>query len=1839
MNEALKRLADYLGEGVSAEDLARALYAVRAPYCLTAIIPAARQFRDWRRKYPALDELPSLPQYAKCLEVLDRIADLEVDDDELTGRRLASHRGKRTPLRPYSGDSCICELLLVSAGSSVDTADFERASVWLLWHFQRFHVKDLTQADYRRYLAGEVPRLNRHRYGGRLYRAWLALRSLDRSRAAERLALGAIARLADELSPERSKQVAVALERCDGPLYAEQLAKLLAGSDALESKAADEEASTPDRPREQLNAVATLLLSLWDEQLAPPVRRRRGWLVGQRSDSGSERPQLRRGERLTEMLQRVDGDNLHSGTVFEFFVPGPSPHGPGGTVEPDDDDPEEEEAGSPAVTVFLADTQSLIRGFYASRGLRNALEYQNALLRWNKSTLSIVAIHAVNGLILGSGMRPSGAAASLNRAARLAIGLSLVTGRPLAEVARPLVANGTPAVDDHRQVGIGTAKWRVYVRPGHPSLKRKPAALPPFCHPVADALSLPLPAGWRTLVERTGRSHSQRKIAKRARALLLELGDAHPTLRITEAGVRDALIGTLADRSGGDLGLLAAVTGGADANGRNVIHYASYPLEQVESLWRDAVESLVGPLPRDCLESVDPVPAPAQYVGAQHAFDLERLSRYFSKIRERFQVASAGGDWLRAYNLLTLYLSYWLGLGLAQRKTLTPVPRIFLENGWVLVADKHRDDGTTDRLVPTTPKLRAQINAWMAFTEELSIAVPGLDPIITTPQGCEIRMQYVCRDKKGRGVRVVRYRPRYQELDAQLTALPANWGRKVARSESGHLPGRYRDAELGHFVRGRHAWDSTSTLDAQHFRGCWQVLQVSLEEKLGLEVMAVANSLKPLRTPLLRPGTGRIERRKQPLVAPEMPDDVVEGWLRDADETALGALEESDAMSKPRISADLVRGLIHAHKLETVERQRYLAEAACNWVRKKYKIPLFVAERRALPGNQVMLSADDLRTLAYLEQEVFTAFRKDLEQLPPRKPALGRGNVVMQQVELGRLIMLGIWRLGLASWPSLASWIKALQRDRPVLAQGPNRYMVFRVKGRQARDSTVRTVFLDDFTSAYLAVGWADVQETSLPYAFRRGERRARARVQTALQAYLRYLGAGREKVSLAAMLGAATQWIILRSAPIVAAYASGTVAADDLGDAQLRRLGGLKPLRKRAAPQDDDRSEMPGLGGLDVPTQLLGQIPIMRAIGRHSSANPSEWRRLIRAYHPKSPLERLLCSYALWSVDYSNTRAQKLRFSTRRKDRLADRIKVIAYAFLGYAADELNQVLDGDVLAALQEASQGQFPDRLQHGAWYLFDQFLRDRKADHAGFAIGKLGPKLDRSVSAKILSTAELEDLRSRLTSARSRIGNPLLRQSALRHVDLMATFGMRRSESAYLRTSDYQHDACRVQAYGEHTLKTPWADRVLPMGFALPEMRAWIGGAQRQGFEKLIDPSADERAVPDNFFDSLSRLIKAITGDPSMGSHHLRHTLASRMVLTLLRRAVYLDGLIADFPWLDDFVIDPGRMQALLGEEGDAGQGLRALAALIGHSHPTTTLRHYVHVLSIALHGALRKGDTLDMSRSFEHRIGGKSTVQRWMAQFRAATADLADTGARRARVNRALRDRIERRFRWVGIDRDERQREVVDGAPQESSSASSPDAITFDRLELADRSLRTARDLLDAQEVECYRQGLRWLKIVGTGKKGKRLSRHPLEEIRSGVWLPAQLSAGTATEAAVSLCAWLESMRTGRPEDLDWLLEKWVYASEQERGRMRLDNQGEVSRACSLSTPRVDVKVKGAMVANNRKASAKSVPRMRIKCLGANGEAIVRDTKAVRWVLSYVAASRHARLRSGGPSPG
>ena len=1823
MSSPLDALAAQLGPEVSRERLADALYTIRAPRNLVGIIPAMRQFRDWRRIYGSLSECPELPGYAVSLVILDKIADLDVADEHLSGRVTARFENAWTPLRPLTGDSVICELLLVRAGQGVNAGDFERASAWLLWQAQRFNRRWNTRAAYAQYLSSDTGRLLDRKYGRRLYGGYLALRHLaaDEPKARERLAL--LIEVLGAPSEQQSRKLTLLVRLA-------RLASGGAGEGQLRRHALERMGLSPEVLKEGIAQVrpliprdiARLLVAIWGAVLdrEAGLRAVSGRMGGLRAVS---RPQIRRGQRLTEVLLAADEGDVHAGTVVEFFPAEEPSAGRPRTVDPDDDDPDEPRE-QPGLSLFLADDEDLLKGYYAAQGIQNAIEYDNAQLHWNKWTLSAMAVRAVVALVTGS---PDDPVDPLVREARLAIGLSLLTGRALEEVARPVIEDDEPDLSQRVEVAISRRQHRLHVRAGQPELRRSPTAPPPFCRPRSTTLSLPLPQDWRPLLEaiQDPRPRSRKAVVAQAQRLLRDLA---PELRVTAKGVRSALLRTLNTQTRGDLGALGVVTAGAEANARNIIHYAAYPKEAVEGWWRHAAASLVGALPEH--------PAPAAtgaWIGAQHAFDGDALAAYFAEIKHRMRAAEAGGDWPRAFNLMTLYLSCWLGLGLAHRRSLMPVPRIILAGDWALVADKHRADHSTDRLVPLTRGLRQQIEAYVALASELAIAVPALDPLVVSEQGTEVRLQYIRPLTSGRKRDVVPYQPRYQEGDEQLTPLPANWGRKFVRSVSGHLPGRFRDAELGHWVRGRHAWDATSTFDSGRFHAAWIDLQEGLEQRLGFVPLTLAERVREPRPRVSGPAAPTAGRAATQAPAPTdgpTPGLDARELLHSADNDLFAAMEQDTAPDRASAALALAREVVRAQQREPVERQRAAAETVCEYLRKQWKVPIFVARPRPLFANKVLLDGDALQTLAYLEARVLPAFARDLERLPPRPPATGAdGTDDAVTAEIGRLMMLAIWRLGLARWGLIDAWLGELKAGAPILAQGENRVMIFRVKREGAPETMQRTVFLDAFCAAYLTIEREFIQTVLLPVLFKLpSASRRRTRAEQGIQAYLGRIGAGEHKVTLAAMTAAATQRLMLQGAPVVAAYAQGKLETEDLGDAQLRRLAGLVPSRHLNSGADPrlPATRAPPLGEADLPTDVLQRVPVLEALGWHKTPYRGEWLRLVGEYRPRTPVERLLRSFTLWLI-HATTDPAAHRVNAHQKRSVVNRVRVIACALLGLSEQTPDwNTFDQDILAQLQELSREQFPDRLQHGAWFQFHRFLDDEKADHAGFAIDAIGAAPERAVSAKILSAEELRQLHARLLSATSGIGNAALRTSAQRHVELMATFGLRRAESAHLRAIDMQEDLCRVQAYGNHTLKTAWADRVLPIRFAEASTQAWMRAVAEQPHAKLIDPDAGTRADPNNFYDALSRLIKVVTRDDSMGSHHLRHTLVSRLVLTLLWRPARLDGLREALPWLEGLRISDERMQALLGPEGDAGQGLRALAALVGHSHPNTTIRHYTHVLCVALRGVLHKIDDLDMRRSFEHRLGGKATMHRWLAEIRNASEALGNATTRH-RLNRALRDRIEKRFKHKGIARNETPLSPLPEIELQTGEGEARDGIHFEGIELVDRSLRDGHRLVSVEEEAAYRAGLARLARIRSGKRGSAMPRHVLEVVDVNTRVPPALAAGSATVAAVALCGWLEDLRRVKEEDFRWLMAKWTEASERERGRMLLADDAEVERARRLGDcANVQIEIDQSHVAKrDAKGDTRPATRMRIKCVNDQGEPNVRDTLAVRWVMTYVAA--------------
>ena len=1786
-------------EGVTRRELLQALYVIRAPKNLVAIISMCREFQRAREAFSELEKAPSFglneQDYAYSLRVLDQIAELDIDDDYFSGRCLQNRKNQWTPMRPFTGDSVIAELLLVTTNVRENKQAFEKVSAWLIKQVQYFHFQRLSLDVYEQYMLGEGSRLLDTHYGRRPYGSLLALQKIDRD--TERLIL--LSQACRFLSENKSFKYAL-LAAFAGASSKTERNRLkqhaLRHFDILEDELLQQ---SEDVARILPREWVLLLFSVWETRLS--LIRRPGGGGGSASPRRVERNGLIYGSVLTETFIRVGEEGeTHAGVVADFYERSGIPE------DAESDDPDEEEQREPVFSLFLSDKNDLISSFYASKSMQSAIELQNAQLPWTKHLLSSQAIRQLHTHIFKA---PKGES-DFNCLARLAIGLSLITGRSLDELATPVIAESCVLPTAQAPVVVDKRQGTLLLFGGRPNLSEKHLDTP-FCHPAKTYITLNLPRSWYPLIMSltVGQNRSRKSVVQSSKALL----DVLPkSLHITAKNIRNTFNQKLLQVTHGDLGVQKVISDGFEANTQNIIHYAFYAVEEVEQYWHLAVEQLLcEQLPRQYSGNAEP-----SFVGTPHNFDIEQLRNAFDKLRQAVVQADSKGDVLEAFHCLSLYMALRLGLATAGRSTRTPLPRIYVKNGWALVTDKSRKDGSTDRLLPLTPSMLQQIAIYIDVARMLATQLPELEPLQEDERG--VYLQLACLNEENT---FAAFQPKFLRDSKWLDGLPANWGRKVVRSVSPNLRGRYKDIGLGHWVRGRHPWDATSTLNVDGFSQAWLATQKNLEEKLGFKQIKL-NKLQLSRQRISR---GYPNKLKKPSphtcsIAEYSKEDVGLRFQSSAP-NHLKALEAPDTKEKPGIALEMVRLTLRRHSSELpMERLAGLAEIACLYVRENYGIPLFASKPRPMFSSQHVLDFTDFQALAYFEEHYEKAFLKDLEFLPAVHWEQRPSNDVVNQ-ELGRLLMVAVWRLGLNRWALIDEWLKCLWREQPILATDDVRYMSFRVKAENRRDTMRRTVPLDDFTVAYLTSEREALKKHVLAALYGKDYQtagRRRRRADTALNAYLRTLNSSQRLLTLSHIMGASTQRIMLSASPILAAYSRGAFLTEDLDDDVLRRLHQLKPARKDFQQAKAPRFKETLVGDADVPSDVIGASKFLSTLRQIESNSKAVWLAEFKKIQAHSSLELLIHAFAIWLVEQAMRKEGD--FSGREKNTLFNRLAVVAHTLLGeYGKTNNSPLIDEELLQEWFEVGRVHFRERVNQGAWFQFYHFLKQYPLSNIGWRIGDIGQEPQQQVSARVFSQVEMKEIRRRVLSSESGIGNPGYRKVASRLLDLVMTYGVRRGEAVALRRLDHQQNLLRIQPYEKHQLKTASADRVLPLSLASSDIQQWLNDATHVDKRYLLALDSTEQVGAENFFHPLNMMLKEACQDDSVGLHHFRHTVASRWMVALLKDSAGMRYLTADWPWLADWLIDDVYINNLLNNEVDGGQGLRVLSAMLGHLHPTTTLRHYIHSLCVCLFGALNKIDKLSITRSFERRVASRATIKRWATEAREGAAHIRNKKLQLQAENRTIRNHIERRYKQQGISVDERRLELFQSVSQDVSiteTHGNNSWLTFQLIENIDLSLRSGTPLVETFLLEKVTRGLGRLAEIPSGKRGSSVMRHPLEPTPSGALLPRQLAAGTAQKAARNLCFWLGILEQKEPETLFWLMQKWVHASDRERGRMLLSGKDEEEKAKALDG-------RGLVeLPLERLGEAK---RMRIKCLDEKGKLIRRDTLAVRWVMSYVAA--------------
>jgi integrase len=191
-----------------------------------------------------------------------------------------------------------------------------------------------------------------------------------------------------------------------------------------------------------------------------------------------------------------------------------------------------------------------------------------------------------------------------------------------------------------------------------------------------------------------------------------------------------------------------------------------------------------------------------------------------------------------------------------------------------------------------------------------------------------------------------------------------------------------------------------------------------------------------------------------------------------------------------------------------------------------------------------------------------------------------------------------------------------------------------------------------------------------------------------------------------------------------------------------------------------------------------------------------------------------------------------------------------------------------------------------------------------------------------------------------------------------------FGLRGDEAAGLFRADWvdaQPDSLVVLVRGNRLrrLKTPAAQRQVPLLFELTDHEKEIISSWLTSWEGITTlngegPLLAQQAAPDALMNGkllrhqVNQVIKQATCNPGLSLHHARHTFANRVAMLLMSGTEELWPHAASSTQINE--LRKNHVQRLLLSTNQVTRrSLWALARLLGHAHPQTTVRSYLHLL--------------------------------------------------------------------------------------------------------------------------------------------------------------------------------------------------------------------------------------------------------------------------------------------------
>ncbi|EQD46809.1 hypothetical protein B1A_14456, partial [mine drainage metagenome] len=301
-----------------------------------------------------------------------------------------------TPLQPYTGDGPLCDVLMLEAGRGADQPVFERITEWFVWLCLRYHQQTLTSASYSNYLDGEESsgnRLNREDAGGPISAAGCQIRKL--ADPDQQGARDALLSLGLELTDDHGRHLARLAHQVHRitTIGASDVKDFARRAKLSEGEAREQLESMRYRVHGTIRHVLRLTWRLTEQGDGVSRERVRD---AQRDYS---RPRVRRYGGLREEVRVDDPDDGNSGVAIDFYgpesSPTPRPRLPRDAWDDEGEDPDGSD-GDPLYQIYIGRTgDDPVASYYAAKGRRYAVEYENAQLSWSRNRLGRDALLAL----------------------------------------------------------------------------------------------------------------------------------------------------------------------------------------------------------------------------------------------------------------------------------------------------------------------------------------------------------------------------------------------------------------------------------------------------------------------------------------------------------------------------------------------------------------------------------------------------------------------------------------------------------------------------------------------------------------------------------------------------------------------------------------------------------------------------------------------------------------------------------------------------------------------------------------------------------------------------------------------------------------------------------------------------------------------------------------------------------------------------------------------------------------------------------------------------------------------------------------------------------------------------------------------------------------------------------------------------------------------------------------------------------------------------------------------------------------------------------------------------